>query len=123
MQDGPAWKNYRIFVRSVGLITRTPAMMRTMRIAAMADIHGNLLALEAVIADVRHYAPDLILNLGDHVSGPLWAAGTADLLMSVSDWVQIRGNHDRQLVEFAPEAMGKSDRAAWEQLTAHHKSG
>src|SRR5581483_11180002 len=93
-----------------------------MRIAVLADVHGNLLALEAVIADMRQYAPDLVLNLGDHLSGPLWAAETADLLMSAADWIQIRGNHDRQLVELAPEGMGKSDGAANDQLTAHHKA-
>jgi predicted phosphodiesterase len=41
-----------------------------MRVAVIADIHGNLDALEAVIADIRQQAPDLVLNLGDCISGP-----------------------------------------------------
>jgi len=41
-----------------------------MRIAVLADIHGNLRALEAVLADVRAQSPDLVVNLGDH-----WPAG------------------------------------------------
>ncbi len=93
-----------------------------MRIAILADIHGNLLALEAVIRDLRTKAPDLVVNLGDHLSGPLWAAATADLLMSQTDWVHIRGNHDRQLVELQPDAMGQSDHAAFEQLSADHRA-
>jgi predicted phosphodiesterase len=36
-----------------------------MRIAAIADVHGNLIALEAVLNDLRTQAPDLIANLGD----------------------------------------------------------
>ncbi len=70
-----------------------------MRFAVLSDAHGNLLALEAVLADLRGHAPDLALNLGDHVSGPLQAAATADLLMSQRDWVHVRGNHDRQMIE------------------------
>jgi len=38
-----------------------------MRVAATACIHGNRTAFEAVLADVRRMAPDLILNGGDLV--------------------------------------------------------
>jgi len=86
-----------------------------MRIAVVADIHGNLRALEAVYADLLKRSPDLIVNLGDNVSGPLQAAETADWLMQ-QNWVQIRGNHDRQLVDRAPAEMGPSDRAAHAKL-------
>jgi hypothetical protein len=34
-----------------------------MRIAALSDIHGNLAALEAVLADIRVRAVDQIVNL------------------------------------------------------------
>jgi putative phosphoesterase len=90
------------------------------RIAVIADIHGNLRALEAVRADLRRYAPDVVVNLGDHLSGPLQAAATADLLME-TDYLHIRGNHDRQLLDRPPEQMGPSDRAAFGQLTSRHK--
>src|SRR5437879_6243813 len=92
-----------------------------MRIVVLADIHGNLLALEAVLAELGAHAPDLVVNLGDHVSGPLEAAATADILMSQRDWVHIRGNHDRQIIEHEPRVMGLSDRAAEVQLTDEHK--
>ncbi len=36
-----------------------------MRIALLSDIHGNLLALEAVVADARRRGVDQIVNLGD----------------------------------------------------------
>jgi putative phosphoesterase len=88
-----------------------------MRIAVLADIHGNLRALEAVRADIAKRSPDVIVNLGDNVSGPLQAAATADLLMQQS-YVHIRGNHDRQVIDRAPEKMGPSDRAAHDQLNS-----
>jgi len=91
-----------------------------LRIGVIADIHGNLRALEAVQADLRKQSPDLVVNLGDHLSGPLQAAATADLLMSES-YLHIRGNHDRQLVDRPAEAMGASDHAAYAQLEDRHK--
>ena len=42
-----------------------------MRIAVIADIHGNTLALETVLADLNNRAVDRVVNLGDLVSGPL----------------------------------------------------
>jgi putative phosphoesterase len=91
-----------------------------MRIAILADVHGNLRALEAVRSELRARAPDAVINLGDHVSGPLQAAASADLLMSES-YQTICGNHDRQLLDRRPDQMGPSDRAAWSQLEMRHK--
>ena len=90
-----------------------------MRIAAIADVHGNLRAMEAVLADIANHAPDITVNLGDCVSGPLDAAGTADQLIEYG-FVTIRGNHDRQLVDRSPAAMGEADRAAAARLGAAH---
>ena len=42
-----------------------------MRVAALYDIHGNLPALEAVLADVERAAPDLVVTGGDVASGPI----------------------------------------------------
>jgi predicted phosphodiesterase len=51
-----------------------------MRLAAIADVHGNRFALEAVLADIAANSIREVVNLGDHVSGPLEAARTADTL-------------------------------------------
>ena len=40
-----------------------------MRIAVVSDIHGNLTALEAVIANLRCAAPDLVVHGGDLIVG------------------------------------------------------
>jgi hypothetical protein len=76
-----------------------------MRFAAIADIHGNYLALEAVIADIRALGIDEIVDLGDMASGPLDARKTMDILMSL-DAVHVLGNHDRYLIDRPPEKMG-----------------
>lgn len=78
------------------------------RIAVLSDIHGNLPALEAVVADAEARGCTGFLNLGDILSGPLWPAETADWLMA-RDWPTIAGNHERQLLHMAPERMNDSD--------------
>src|ERR1019366_7222204 len=40
-----------------------------MSIAIVSDIHGNLTAFEAVVADLREMSPDLILHGGDLADG------------------------------------------------------
>ena len=81
-----------------------------MRFAAIADIHGNYLALEAVLADIRTQGVDAIINLGDMVSGPLDARRTMDVLMAL-DAVHVLGNHDRYLIDRPHEKMGSWERA------------
>jgi predicted phosphodiesterase len=87
-----------------------------MRIALLSDIHGNLPPLEAVIADTRRRAVTRIVNLGDSLSGPLLPLETARFLMK-QDWVQLAGNHERQLLEFARKGGGASDAHAHARLT------
>src|SRR5690242_14309575 len=67
-----------------------------MRIAVISDVHGNLVALEAALADIRDRAPDLIVNLGDCVTSPAWPRETMELLDSLA-LPTVRGNHDRVL--------------------------
>ena len=49
---------------------KEPPAGNPMRIAVIADIHGNLPALEAVLADIQRRGVDRTINLGDSVSGP-----------------------------------------------------
>jgi putative phosphoesterase len=92
-----------------------------MRVALLADIHGNILALEAVLDDLsRRGAADLLVNLGDLVSGPLWPAETMERLASL-DAITVRGNHDRRVPLDPLDAMGPSDRFAHDHLsTSQH---
>jgi predicted phosphodiesterase len=86
-----------------------------MKLAVVSDIHGNLPALEAVLADIAASGADLVVNLGDILSGPLWVAETADRLMAL-DLPTIRGNHERQVLTVPAERMGASDAHAAQQL-------
>ncbi|MDB5565059.1 MAG: YfcE family phosphodiesterase [Tardiphaga sp.] len=91
-----------------------------MRFAAIADVHGNYLALEAVLADVRAQGIDDIVNLGDMASGALDARRTVDIMMGLNA-TNVRGNHDRYIVDYKLEDMWPSDRLAHGQLGAVHK--
>ncbi|WP_404339727.1 metallophosphoesterase family protein [Sphingomonas sp. MMS12-HWE2-04] len=79
-----------------------------MKTAILSDIHGNLPALEAVVANAEAQGCTRFVNLGDVVSGPLWPAETADWLIA-RGWPTIAGNHERQLLTLAPARMGASD--------------
>jgi putative phosphoesterase len=82
----------------------------------ISDIHGNADALAAVLADMDAQGIDRIVNLGDHLSGPLAPVETLDLLRARPGMICIRGNHDRWLLERAPDEMGPSDRVTFDQL-------
>ena len=86
-----------------------------MRLALVSDIHGNLPALEAVVADIARRGVDQVLCLGDNLSGPLLPRETAQCLMA-SGWPVLAGNHERQILEWQPGTGGASDGYALSQL-------
>lgn len=86
-----------------------------MRIAAVSDIHGNLPALDAVLADIARRGCDLIVNLGDIASGPLWPRETLERLIPLG-LPTIAGNHERQLLG-DPAGLASSDAHARQALT------
>ncbi len=90
-----------------------------MRIAVVSDVHGNLPALEAVIAAIEAERVDLVVNCGDLLSGYVQPAQTADRLMAW-DVPTVAGNHERQLLTFGPERIGMADRLAGEVLSPGH---
>lgn len=72
------------------------------RIAALSDVHGNIAALEAVMADVTRAKPDRIVVAGDHVlNGPEPAAVVAALReASAAGTAVIAGNTDVAVADF-----------------------
>jgi putative phosphoesterase len=67
------------------------------RVAALYDVHGNLPALEAVLADLERDAIDAILVGGDVAAGP-FPSETVERLRALGGRVRwIRGNADREL--------------------------
>jgi putative phosphoesterase len=80
------------------------------RVAALYDVHGNLPALEAVLADVEREAPDLVLVGGDVSAGP-FPAECLELLRSLGDravWIQ--GNADRDRLGWPAEQLSDEQR-------------
>ena len=73
-------------------------MQKASRVAAIYDIHGNLPALEAVLADLQSINPDLIVVGGDVVAGPM-PAEVMDHLVALGERICfVRGNADREVV-------------------------
>jgi predicted phosphodiesterase len=72
-------------------------IVNAMRILALYDIHGNIDALEAVLADPRAADPDLVLVGGDAVPGR-FCREVLDRLESLPAPVEwVRGNGEREV--------------------------
>lgn len=73
-----------------------------MRIAIVSDVHGNLTALEAVLADLKLTSPDLVLHGGDLAQGGARPAEVVDRIRALG-WPGVCGNTDEVL--WAPQAL------------------
>ncbi|MHA6297386.1 metallophosphoesterase family protein [Devosia sp. CAU 1758] len=69
-----------------------------MRVAVLSDVHGNVPALDAVLADMARQSFDAVVCLGDHVSGPIDPAGALERIVALGA-LCIRGNHDRWFLD------------------------
>src|SRR5687768_14171365 len=69
-----------------------------MKIAALYDIHGNLPALEAVLAEVRALSVDLVLVGGDVLPGPMPRETLMTLRASGVPTEYISGNGEREVL-------------------------
>ena len=67
-----------------------------MRIAILADIHGNFTALDAVLADLRQQKPDVIYHGGDLVFGGCNPSQVIDCIVQ-EGWQGVLGNTDEML--------------------------
>lgn len=92
-----------------------------MHIAVISDIHGNITALEAVLADLRSQAPDLVLHGGDLADS---GSSPVEVLDRIRDlgWAGVFGNTDEMLVRPAAleafAAQSKAPPAFWNTVRA-----
>jgi putative phosphoesterase len=75
-----------------------------MRVAIVSDIHGNRRAFEAVLADLRQVAPDLVVHGGDLAYGGTHPAEVIDRVRALG-WPGVRGNTDEML--WAPQSLAE----------------
>jgi predicted phosphodiesterase len=95
-----------------------------MRVAALYDIHGNLPALTAVLAEVEEAEPDVVVVGGDIALGPM-PRKTLELLLTLGERALfVRGNCDRLMNEEITEAGLNADRTRWsaDQLERGHRA-
>jgi predicted phosphodiesterase len=72
------------------------------KLAVLGDVHGNVAALEAALADVKRHKPDRILIPGDHVfNGPRPAEAVERIrALEVGGAIVVQGNTDIAVVDF-----------------------
>ena len=73
--------------------------MRARRVAVLADVHGNAVALAAVLAELEREQPDAIVHCGDLTWGPLPAETSS--CSPGRGVLFVRGNADRAVTELA----------------------
>jgi predicted phosphodiesterase len=80
-------------------------------VAALYDVHGNLPALEAVLAEIGD--DDAIVVGGDVAAGP-WPSEALERLLGLGDRVHwVRGNADRELVETERRGLAPPELLEW----------
>ncbi len=88
-----------------------------MRIAVIADIHGNLPALLAVLTELERAAPDFVVVNGDLINGIPFSTAVVDEIRQ-RDWIVIRGNHEFYYLDYGTVRAlpGSDDHDRWGQL-------
>lgn len=88
-----------------------------MKLAILADIHGNLPALDAVVRELERLQPDYVVVNGDLINGVPFSAEVIDRIHGL-DWVVVRGNHEFYLLDLGTPraAPGSDDAERWGQL-------
>src|ERR687894_186122 len=99
-----------------GLRSSTPRQGIDARsvLAVLYDIHGNLPALEAVLADAHEQGARRFFLGGDYATFGAWPAQTVARLRELQDATWIRGNWERwqadpsAIPDFAPAGAGET---------------
>lgn len=77
-----------------------------MQYLVISDVHGNAVALDAVIADAKRRGFDATLFLGDAVGYYPQVERVVDRIRELEPVTSLLGNHDAQLLAFADGTKG-----------------
>ncbi len=88
-----------------------------MNIAVLADIHGNLPALEAVRTELERLQPDCVILNGDLINGTPFSPEVVATVRKL-DWLVVRGNHEFYYLDWGTERAvpNADDSSRWGQL-------
>lgn len=88
-----------------------------MRLALLADIHGNMPALAAVAAELERLQPDAVVVDGDLINAVPFSSQVIDFVRA-QPWEVVRGNHEFYYLDFGTERAipGCEDPDRWGQL-------
>ncbi len=73
-----------------------------MKVAVISDVHGNLVALETVAADLEQWQPDVVIVDGDTVNRGPRSLQCLDFVLAkqaVADWRLVKGNHEDYIID------------------------
>lgn len=85
------------------------------KIVVMTDIHANLPALEAALEVVREEGYDLLVQTGDVIAIGPYPRECLELILSMPQVVNIRGNHEGYFVDGIPHGGGSEGEVAHQQ--------
>lgn len=90
-----------------------------MRVAVLSDIHGNLPALDAVIADIETQSPDEIWCGGDIGWGAPWPSECIAIVRE-REWITVKGNTDVWITGDPQTITSEEDREQLMELAGAH---
>lgn len=94
-----------------------------MRVAIVSDVHGNLPAFEAVLAELEQRGPfDALVGGGDYISGGAYPHECLALYRS-DGWACVRGNSDEWVVQYATEGRWTVDLEHVDPAMRHTENG
>ena len=91
-----------------------------MKVGVIADIHNNVIALNAVLAKLRAENCEQIICCGDMIGIGPYPEETVRCIMEIPDVIAVRGNHERYLLEGMPTQVPNEEHMGYEEME-HHK--
>lgn len=91
-----------------------------MKLGIITDVHNNIEALKTIIQKFKEENCDEILCAGDIIGLGPCPEETVQFVMNLSNFIAVKGNHERYLVEEMPNIYPNDERMSYEEIE-HHK--